>query len=310
MTFHVVVGAGPTGTATALQLAATGHEITMLTRRGTGPDHPRITLTAGDAADPDLLTSVAEGAATIINCAAPPYHRVPEETPALSDSLIKAATRTGAGYLNLSNAYGLGPVDGVMTEDLPLRPTTIKGQVRARMYADAMAAHAAGDLRFAEVRPGDYLGAGAVSTFNLMVAPALLAGDPVVVPADLDVPHSWAYTGDVARALATIATDPRAWGHVWHPPVVSYASLRELADRLARIAELPPPTVLSMSPLDYHRAAIADPIIAETVEVQYLCRRPAVTSTELTARTSGLEPAPLGVVLRETVEAYSVRGGP
>lgn len=65
-----------------------------------------------------------------------------------------------------------------------------------------------------------------------------------------------------------------------------------------------------MSPLDYHRAAIADPIIAETVEVQYLYRRPAVMSTELTARTFELEPTPLDVVLRETVEAYSGRGGP
>ncbi|GAB3438677.1 NAD-dependent epimerase/dehydratase family protein [Actinophytocola sediminis] len=308
MTFHVVVGAGPTGQAAAIEFATTGDDVVVLTRRGTGPTHPRVTLVAGDATDASLLTSLATGAASIVNCAAPAYDRVAEDTPPLANALLAAAASTGAGYVNLSNSYGLGPVDGPMTEDLPMRPTTIKGRARADMFTAGMTAHLAGELRFTEVRPGDFLGAAAVSMFNLMVAPALLAGQPVVFPGDLDVAHSWAYVGDVGRALATIARDPRSWGHAWHPPTVSEAPLRVVANRLAELAGLPAPRIEPMSAVALHQAALADPITAETLETQYLYLRPAVLGTAHTARTFGLTPTPLDDVLRETAANLTPAG--
>jgi hypothetical protein len=77
---------------------------------------------------------------------------------ALAASLLAAAEQTGADYVMVGNAYGYGPVDGPMTEDLPLAATTSKGRVRARMWLDAKAAHGAGRVRAAEVRAHDFLG--------------------------------------------------------------------------------------------------------------------------------------------------------
>ncbi|OLF10748.1 NAD-dependent epimerase/dehydratase family protein [Actinophytocola xanthii] len=305
MTFHVVVGAGPTGRATALELAETGDEVLLVSRRGTGPTHARVRPVAADATDAGLLTSLAEGAASLVNCAAPAYDRLPQDTPPLAAALLTAATRTGAGYVNLSNCYGLGPVEGPMTEDLPLRPTTIKGQVRADMFTEAMAAHEAGRLRFTEVRPGDFLGPDAVSMFNLMVTPFVLAEQEVVFPGDLDAPHSWTQPRDVGRALATIARDERSWGRAWHPPTCADVSLREVANRLAELAGRARPRLRRMTALELHEAARADSIMAELPEMQYLYERPAVMGTELTRRTFGLEPTPLDEVLRETAAAMA-----
>lgn len=299
MTFHVVVGAGPTGTATALLLADAGDDVRVVTRRGTGPAHPRVELVAADASTG--LTPLAEGAATLINCAMPPYDRWPEETPALSAALLAAAEATGAAYLNLSNNYGYGPVEGVQTADLPLRPTTIKGRVRARMYLDGIAAHEAGRLRFAEVRPGDYLGVDAVAMFNLAIRPKVLAGEEVVFPADLDVAHSWTYTGDVARTLVAVATDATAWGRAWHTPQTSDLSVRELTTRFAEVAGVPVPPVREMTPEELHAAAQADSIMAETVEMQYLAWRPSILDWAETAQRLGLKPTPLDDVLAELV---------
>ena len=61
-----------------------------------------------------------------------------------------------------------------MTEDLPLRPTTVKGRVRAQMWQDALAAHEAGRIRATEARASDFVGPGGKSLFNEMVA----AGGP------------------------------------------------------------------------------------------------------------------------------------
>lgn len=297
MTFHVVVGAGPTGTATALRLAESGDDVRVVTRRGTGPEHDRIELVAADATL--RLTGLAEGAATIINCAMPPYHRWPEETPALSDALLAAAEKTGAAYVNLSNPYGYGPIDGPQTPDLPMRPISIKGRVRARMYLDGIAAHEAGRLRFAEVRPGDYLGVGAVAMFNLMIGPQVLAGEEVVFPANLDVAHSWTYTGDVAATLVAVATSDLSWGRAWHTPQTSDIPIRDMAARYAAAAGVPLPPMREMTPLELHEQAVADPIMAEMTEVQYLYLRESVLDWSDTADAFGLEPTPLDDVLRE-----------
>jgi len=297
MTFHVVVGAGPTGTATALLLADAGDDVRVVTRRGTGPAHPRIELVAADATRD--LTPLTEGAATLVNCAMPPYDRWPEETPALSDALLAAAEKTGASYVNLSNIYSYGPVDGPQTPDLPLRPTTIKGQVRAKMYLDGLAAHEAGRLRFAEVRPGDYLGAGALALFNLMIGPKVLAGEEVVFPADLDAAHSWTYTGDVARTLVAVARSEESWGRAWHPPQSSDASVRELTERFAAVAGVPVPTIREMTPVELHAAVKSDPMMTETAEMQYLYLRPSVIDWSETAAAFDLKPTPLDDVLAE-----------
>lgn len=299
MTFHVVVGAGPTGAATALLLAESGDDVRVVTRRGTGPSHPKIELVAADATT--QLTPLTADAATLINCAAPPYHRIPEETPALAAALLAAAEQAGASYLNLSNTYGYGPVDGPQTDDLPLRPTTIKGRVRATMYADGLAAHQAGTLRFAEVRPADYLGAGVLSMFSLLIPAKVLAGEEVVFPGDLDAAHSWSYTGDVARTLVAVARSDEAWGQAWHPPQTSDASVREITERFAAVAGVPVPPVREMTPLELHTAAIADPIMAETTEMQYLYQRPTVMDWSRTAAAFDLKPTPLDDVLAELV---------
>lgn len=301
MTFHVVVGAGPTGTATALLLASTGDDVRVVTRRGTGPSHPRIELVAADATR--SLTELSLGATTIFNCAMPPYDRWPEETPALSAALLAAAAETGAAYVNLSNAYGYGPHDEPVTPDLPLRPTTVKGQVRTRMYLDGLAAHEAGRLRFAEVRPGDYLGVGAVAMFNLMIGPNVLAGQEVVFPADLDVAHSWTYTGDVAATLVAVARSPEGWGRAWHTPQTSDISVRAMTSRFAAVAGVEPPPIREMTPRELHAQAQADPIMAETPEMQYLYRRPMVLDWSDTAAKLDLKPTPLDDVLRELASA-------
>ena len=301
MTFHVVVGAGPTGTATALRLASSGDDVRVVTRRGTGPSHPRIELVAADATTE--LTPLVAGAATLVNCAAPPYHRLPEETPALSAALVAAASSSGAGYVNLSNVYAYGPVEGPLTDDLPLRPTTIKGQVRAAMYREGMAAHEAGDLRFAEVRPADYLGVGVLSMFSLLIAPKVLAGEEVVFPGDLDAEHSWSYTGDVAATLVAVARSESAWGRAWHTPQTSDISVREITERLAAVAGVPVPSIREMTALELHAAALADPIMAETPEMQYLYQRPSVLDWSTTATTFDLKPTPLDDVLAELAKS-------
>ncbi|MFI6735331.1 NAD-dependent epimerase/dehydratase family protein [Nonomuraea sp. NPDC050451] len=307
MSFHVVVGTSASGIATARLLAESGERVRILSRRGGGPEHPLIEPIAADARDAARLTELTSGATTLFNCATPAYDMLPVETPALAAALLTAAERSGAGYVNLSNTYGYGPPapGEPMTEALPMSPTTIKGRVRAQMWEDAVTAHNEGRIRFTEVRPGDFIGPGQLSMFNLLIAPPVLAGEPAVVPADLDAPHSWSHPGDAANALVTLSRDEQAWGRAWHVPPISDATVREVTKRFAELAGASAPQLISMSPLDLHNAGLADPIIAQTWEMQYQYQRPFILDASLTAKTFGLTPTPLDDVLLETAKSFA-----
>jgi nucleoside-diphosphate-sugar epimerase len=305
MSFHVVVGAGPTGTATARLLAEAGDRVRLISRRRGGPEHPEIERVAADATHAARMTELTEGASTLFNCAMPAYDRWPTDWPPLAAALSTAAERTGAGYVMLGNTYGYGPVDGPMTEDLPMAPTTVKGQVRAQMWLDAIAAHQAGRVRVTEIRASEYLGAGAISLFTLMVVPSVLAGQPASYPADLDTRHSWSYTGDVAQTMVAASQDDRAWGRAWHVPSTSTLSVRDLTTRLAEVAGTPTPMLTSMPAEEVRRLGQTDSIMAEVLEMQYLYRKPHILDSSRTEKAFGVKPTPLDNVLLDTIKAIA-----
>lgn len=268
-----------------------------MTRSGSGPDGvERVAANAGAG-----LTEYVEGATAIYSCAGPAYNKWTTEWPPLNAALIAAAEASGAVLVTTGNLYGYGAVDGPMTEDLPLLPNTVKGQVRAKLWADALAAHEAGRIRTAEVRGSDYLGAGAVSAFSVTVLPKVIAGKRGMIPADLDAPHSWTYVGDVARTLIAVAADDGAWGRAWHVPTPAPMSVRELAARAAELAGAPAAKVAAMPPFVLKLAGLVDPAAREMVEMQYQWQRPFVLDSTAATVAFGIKPAATDDALREMI---------
>ncbi|WP_410671501.1 NAD-dependent epimerase/dehydratase family protein [Amycolatopsis sp. cmx-4-68] len=301
MSLHVIVGAGPVGTATARLLAAQGEEVRLLSRRGGGPAVDGVRLIAADATDAAALARHAEGAAALYSCAGPAYHRWPAEWPPLGAALLHAAETSGAVLATTGNLYAYGAVDGPLTEQLPLRPNSVKGEVRAKLWADALAAHEAGRIRTTEVRGSDYLGAGTLSVFTALVLPKVLAGKRASAPADLDAPHSWTYAGDVARTLIAAAADERAWGRAWHVPTAPAVSVRELATRAAELADAPAARVTRMPGFALRLAGFFNPMAREMAEMQYQLQGPFVLDSSAATATFGIEPTPTDEALRETI---------
>src|SRR5258705_3665072 len=297
MSMNVVVGAGGTGVATAELLAEEGHEVRLITRRGSGPSHPRIRRIALDATNTSELAPEIRGASTLFNCAAPPYHQWRTQFPALAAALLNAAITTQVNYVMLGNLYGYGPVDKPMTEDLPMRPNSVKGTLRAQIWAEAKAAHDAGRVLVAEVRASDFIGRGAMSVFTIMVAPKVLAQKPALFPAALDAPHSWTGTVDAARALIAAAATEHAWGQAWHAPTNPPVSPRELAAMLARCAGVRGPKLYRMPGWLLRAAALGSKVVRELPEMQYQLQKPFVVDSSRMQREFLLSPTPLSDIL-------------
>src|SRR3974390_3439691 len=161
---HVVIGAGPVGSETALTVAGEGHQVTVVTRSGSGPDHPGVRRIRADASDRSALAAAAGRADVLYNCVNPPYDRWPELWPPLAASILSVAADLGAVLVTMGNLYGYGPVDHPMTERDPLASTGTKGRIRAAMWEDLLAAHRAGRIRATEARASDFFGPGVVET--------------------------------------------------------------------------------------------------------------------------------------------------
>lgn len=303
MARHVIVGAGPVGTSVARLLVADGHEARMVTRRGTGPDGvERIAVDAGDAA---RLVQLTRGAAALYNCANPAYHRWVTDWPPIATAMLRAAEQSGAVLVITGNLYGYGPVDGPLTEDLPLASTGTKGRVRAQMWHDALAAHQAGRIRATEIRGSDYVGPDANSLLTIAVVPRLAAGKTAYVPAPVDVPHTWTAVADMARMLVTAAGDSRAWGRAWHVPSAEPATLRQLSGMAAhelgvepRLRELPYSALWA--------AGLVNPMARELRETRYQFARPFVMDSSAAQRIFGIGPTPLAESVRQTVSRTAV----
>jgi nucleoside-diphosphate-sugar epimerase len=309
MSLHVIAGAGAVGTTTALLLAERGHDVRLLSRRGTGPDHPRIERRSLDVTDAAALAAVTTGAAALYNAVNPPYTRWPTDWPPIADAVLHAAERTGAVLVTMSNLYGYGPVSGPITEDLPLAATGAKGKVRADLWRQALAAHTAGRVRATEVRASDFFGPRVgEAMLGERVMTRLLAGKSAPLLGDPDTRHSVSFLPDVAELLVAVATDERAWGQAWHVPSAPALTQRETVAVLAAAAGRPGAKVSVPPRFVLRLAGLVVPIVRELRETSHQFEHDWVLDSSRAERTFGLRATPLADAATATVAWY--RHGP
>ncbi len=297
MSEHVIVGAGAVGSATAALLAEQGEHVRIVSRRGSGPEHPAIERVAADATDAQRLTELATGAVALYNCASPLYHQWFTDWPPLASAFLTAAERSGAVLTSMSNLYGYGPVDGPITQKTPLAATHPKLRLRAEMWDDALAAQEAGRIRTTEVRASDYIEANSV--LSTVIGKALLAGKRAYSPSPLDVPHSWTSIHDCARALVTVASDERALGRVWLVPTNPALTVRQLATRFAEVNGLPRAKVTEIPYPVMWASGLFSPLIKELRTTRYQFTAPFVVDSSATTEMFGIQPISMDEALRD-----------
>lgn len=302
---HLVVGAGPIGSAVVRRVVAAGDRARVVTRSGSGPDLPGVEKVAADASDSARLVGLASGADVIYNCVNPPYHRWPTDWPPIADALLAAAESSGAVLVTTANLYGYGKVDAPMTEQTPLNGAGAKAKVRIRIWEDALTAHQAGRVRATEARGADYVGPGSESHLGERTIPKLLAGKNVQVLGSPDSLHTWTYTEDMAMTLVALGADERAWGRAWHVPSTLECTQREAIARLAEMAGVPMPKVSTVPGFLLKALGLVNPTMRELPEVAYQLEQPFVMDSSGAQHELGLVPTPADDVLRALLSAFA-----
>jgi nucleoside-diphosphate-sugar epimerase len=307
---HVVFGAGQVGRALADRLLSGGLAVRVVSRQRPSALADGAQWREADASDPDAAVDAAKGAAVVYQCLNAPYTSWPADFPPLQRGVLTAAEGNGALMVSLENLYGYGPTAGrPMTEDLPLSATTVKGRTRAAMTHELLAAAEAGRVRVAIGRASDFFGAGVTeSALGKRVFANALAGKRADFIGNAEVPHTYSYVPDVAAGLATLGTDDRAAGKVWHLPGPETLTTRAVLELVA--GEVGHPVGVRSVPKFAVRAlGLVNPLMRELAEVAYEFEEPFVFDTTKYEATFGPSGTPLPTAIAETVAWYRDQSG-
>jgi len=307
---HVVFGAGQVGRAMSTRLAGMGLPVRVVSRSRPAALPDGADWRGADATDPGAAAEAAAGASVIYQCLNAPYTDWPKRFPPLQRGVLAAAERRDALLVSLENVYGYGPTGGrAMTENLPLAATSVKGRTRAAMTQELLAAAEAGRVRIAIGRASDFFGAAAVdSSLGERVFGNAVAGKSADFVGNPDLPHTYSYIPDIAAGLATLGTDERAIGGVWHLPGPETVTTRELLELVA--ADVGHPVGVRVLPkLAVRALGVFNPTIRELVELSYEFEQPFVLDTSKYESTFGTTATPLKTAVTATVHWYRNRNG-
>jgi nucleoside-diphosphate-sugar epimerase len=301
---HVVFGAGQIGPLLAARLAAAGKRVRIVRRSQSPVALPGVELLRADARDPAAAIAAAQGAEAVYHCVNVAYDAKlwAQELPRIQDSLVGAAARAGAKLVVLDNLYAYGRTGGrPMSEDTPQHPCSRKGELRARLHVELLAAAARGDVRVAVGRASDFFGPGAWagSFLGQPFWPAALAGKPVSLVIDPEPRHTYHFSRDVAAGLAALGLDPAVDG-LWMLPCAPAESTRALTGRFA--GALGRPIAIRRVPrLVMGAAGLFLSIARELNEMAYQWEEPFVVDDARFRARFGELATPLDVAARETV---------
>jgi nucleoside-diphosphate-sugar epimerase len=308
---HVVYGSGPVGTAVVETLLEQGKRVRAVTRSGARKHLPQlIEMLRGDATDPADAQRACAGATHVYNCTNPAdYHRWPAQFPPLQRGVLAGAAANGAKLIVMENLYMYGPHGGVpMTETMPMNGHGSRSSTRVQMTEELFAAHRSGKVRVASVRASDLFGPHVTeSLVGARLFEPLLAGKPAQLFADLDLPHTASYIGDVGRAMVTVGAHDAALGRAWHAPNAPTVTLREFvrivgqeAGVAPRVSALARPVARALLPL----VGLFVPPMRGIAENMYIGYAPYIVDHSAYAEAFGDHATPLPEAIRATVQWY------
>jgi nucleoside-diphosphate-sugar epimerase len=304
---YVVTGAGPVGWTVAEQLADAGHRVRVLTRSGSGPEHPRVEREAVDVSDPAQLGGLFRGAKAVFHCIHGSRYSArtwAEELPRAEATVLAAAGEAGAVVVFPESLYSYSEPDRPMTEEGPREARGGKRGVRT----DLLKARAASATDTVSVVASDFFGPRVRNSHagERMVKP-VLAGRPLMVIGNAGLPHSFTYVPDLAAAMIRAAQDPGLWNRVWHAPTGPAPSQREIAGAFAAAAGARTPRVAGVPGWVLRTMAVVFPGARELAETLYQFEHPFVLDSHASEAALGLRPTPLKAAAAATVAWWGVQ---
>jgi nucleoside-diphosphate-sugar epimerase len=301
---HVIIGAsGATGRLVVRELLARGKRVRAVNRSGRAEIPVGVEVLAGDATDPGRMREVCRGATVVYHCAMPPFRRWVAMFPPMTEGIIEGAAAAGARLVFADDTWMYGKANAPMTEDLPPRPVSGKGILRAWLAEMLLRAHESGKVPTTIGRAAELYGPSVQSLLARNVFVPALQGKKARWIGDPDVPLTPTYIEDFARGLVVLAEHEEALGEVWHVPTCEPTTGREFVRTIFEEAGHPP-KIGALGGRAVRALGLVWPLAREGAEIVYQFEQPFVLDDGKFVRAFGGAATPYREGIRRTVEWY------
>jgi nucleoside-diphosphate-sugar epimerase len=226
--------------------------------------------------------------------------------PVIMENVISVCADQQIPLIFFDNIYMYGLVEGEIAESTPFQPNSRKGKVRANIASMLLDAVQSGKIKALIARSADFYGphSAQVSFLHQLVIGRHMHGKKSQWMANPNMPHTFTYTPDAAKALYILAKDESAFGKTWHLPS-STPSLtgEELIQLSAVVCDAPSGTQV-ISKLMMRVLGIFVPVLRESIEMLYQYERPYHFNSQAFQKKYGFNPTPYQKGIQETVDFY------
>ena len=240
---HIILGAGgPISNSLTGYLLKQDQKLRLVSRRKLTRFESAEWVGADLKNGTEVLQAV-RGATVIYMCAGLKYDKKiwAVEWPLIAQNLINAANEAGARLIFFDNVYAYGKVNGPMTEATPYQPSSVKGEIRAKIARQIMDEDQKGHIKASICRAADFYGSETLNSFfDSMVLANFAKGKKAMWLGNPEARHSLTYVPDAGRALYLLGNDPASSGQVWHAPTAPALIGKAYIELAAKIFGVPP----------------------------------------------------------------------
>lgn len=279
---HTVLGAsGAIGRAVINELTLHQLPVRAVERKVI---HPALETTSANLLNPQETRAAIEGSSHVYLCIGLPYRAAvwAEQWPVVMKNVIDACAAAHANLIFFDNVYLYGPppLSVPFDETHSQKPVTKKGHTRKQIADLLVKAFQEGTVNGVIGRSADFYGAYAVNgPLYISFLERMLQSKAPQSLYPLNVPHTYAFTGDLARALVMLALDSSTYGQAWHLPVGNSITINELTDLFNQVLGTAFRTTQLPAPVQQLLALFIPPI-REVREMMYQFESPFVMSYE------------------------------
>jgi nucleoside-diphosphate-sugar epimerase len=279
---HTVLGAsGAIGRAVINELTQLQLPVRAVERNVT---HPSLETKAANLLNLQEARAAIAGSSHVYLCIGLPYRASvwTRQWPIVMQNVIDACAAAHASLIFFDNVYLYGPppLSVPFDETHAQLPETKKGKIRKQINDLLVQAFQQGIISGVIGRSADFYGPYAVNgPLYISFLERMMKGKAPQSLYPLNVPHTYAFTGDLAKALVTLAQNSSSYGQAWHLPVGRPITLNELTDIFNQVLDTTFRTT-QLPALLQQILSLFIPPIREVREMLYQFESPYVMSYE------------------------------
>lgn len=269
---HIILGAGgPVANALTKELSAANEKIRLVSRKPIATSG-NTSWQQADLLNKSEVFSAVKEASVIYLCAGLKYDKKiwAAQWPVIIQNAIDAAKQTGARLIFFDNVYMYGLVKGEMTEKTPYHPSSVKGEIRAKIATTLMDEIKAGNIHASILRAADFYGAESSvnSFFDSMVLAKFAKKQSAQWLGNPKVLHAFTYVPDAGKALFLLGQNPQSDNQIWHAPTAPALTGKQFIELAAKVFQTKP-KFSTISKLMLRLIGIFNGTVGGTVEMFY-----------------------------------------